>query len=294
MTMRNFTQSVRKQSHMGALSFALRLGKRDEPIRLLRASASLGAEDPDRLGHAFIMPVSLLTELPHHEFRLPHQASLWHLAEYLVRKVPRKQPDGFRVDDHMAKMAAPTSLSKHKNLFATSTVDYGILGHNGIFAHRIAEAARTGLVHSDTIEWLLKRLEENIGVKPHTVAQLKMGNVMRKRSGVDWDQLPSGIDLPNSGKVRLWLVKNATDYWDKMMDLKSEVFEKMIPDIPRKDWPIIRAAQYAMSALNGAARASHVIIFAQAVWSLVDQELVEKPLAALQVHRMLRQYLTER
>ncbi|MFX0055732.1 MAG: hypothetical protein ACFFAX_07275 [Promethearchaeota archaeon] len=294
MTMRNYTQSVRKQAHMSALSFALRLGSRDDPIRLRRMTASLAAEDPDNLGHAFIMPMSLVSELPKSDYKLPHQASLWHLTEYLIRKVPQKQPDGFRIDDQMDRMAQPTRLSKHKNLIATSIVEYGVLGHNGIFAQRIAAAAETGLVHSYTVDWLLDRLRRNIGTKPLTTQQLSTEKLIKKQSGTNWDQLPSGIDLPNSGKVRLWLVKNATDYWDKMMDLKAGVFEKMIPDISKKDWPIVKSAQYAMSALNGAPTASHVIIFTQAVWSLAEQGLIDNSLAALQVHRMLKQYLKGR
>lgn len=294
MTMRNYTQSIRKQAQMSALSFALRLGSRDDPVRLRRMTASLASEDPDNLGHAFIMPISLVSELPQASYKLPHQAALWHLTEYLVRKVPQKQPDGFRVDDQMDKMAASTSLSKHKNLIGTSIVEYGVLGHNCIFAQRIAAAAKTGLVHSHTVDWLLDRLKRNIRVKLLTTQQLAADKLMKTKKGTDWDQLPSGIDLPHSGKVRLWLVKNATDYWDKMMELKSDVFEKIIPDISKKDWPVVRAAQYAMSALNGAPRASHVIIFTQAVWSLAEQGLIDNSLAALQVHRMLKQYLKAR
>ena len=294
MTMRNYTQSIRKQAHMGALSFALRLGSRDDPVRLRRTTVSLAAEDPDNLGHGFIMPMSLIAELPQSGYKLPYQAALWHLAEYLVRKVPRKQPDGFKVDDQMDKMSTPTSLTKHKNLIATSIVEYGVLGHNGIFAQRIAAAAKTGLVHSHTVDWLLDRLKQNIRMKPLTTQQLTADKLTSRKTGIDWEQLPSGIDLPDSGKVRLWLVKNANDYWDKMMDLKSNVFENVIPDIPKKDWPVVKAAQYAMCALNGAPRASHVIIFTQAVWSLAEQGLIDNSLAVLQVHRMLKQYLKGR
>lgn len=294
MTMRNYVQSVRERAHMSALSFALRLGGRDDPIRFRRMTASLAAEEPDQLGHAFIMPMSLVTELPQSIFKLPHQATLWHLTEYLIRKVPRMQPAGFKVDDDMSKMAPATSLTKHKNLIASALVEYGMLGHNGIFAHRIAAAAQSGLVHSSTVEWLLKRLEDNLGVKTLTATQLKVEGLIKKRKGTDWDQLPSGIDLPDSGKVRVWLVKNATDYWDRMMDLESDVFEKIISDIPKRDWPIVRAAQYALPTVNGAPEASHVTIFTQAAWSLVDMKLIDAPLAALQVHRMVRQYLRGR
>ena len=79
-----------------------------------------------------------------------------------------------------------------------------------------------------------------------------------------------------------------------MAGSSPDVFEEMIPDVPKKDWPVVRAAQYAMSALNGAPRASHVIIFTQSVWSLAEQGLIDNSLAALQVHRMLKQYLEGR
>jgi hypothetical protein len=293
-SLRNYEQAVRDQSHMSALKAALRLGAREDPIRLKRMTASLAAEDPDNLGHAFIMPMSIIEELPHTNFKLPYQATLWHLTEYLVRKVPMKAPDGFRVDAQMERMANPTDLSKHKVVFANAAVEYGILGHNGIFAHRIAAAAKAGYVHSDTASWLLERLKKNIGSKFLTSSQLAVDNLIKKKPGIDWEQLPSGIDLPDSGKVRLWLVKNASDYWDKMMDLKSEVFERVIPDIPKKDWSTIRAAQYAMPTVNGAPQASHVTIFTHAIWSLVDHGLIGNDLAALHVHRMLREYLKGR
>ena len=293
-SLRNYEQAIREQSQMSAMKAALRLGERDEPIRLKRMTASLAAEDPDNLGHAFIMPISLLAELPQPEFKLPYQATLWHLTEYLIRKVPKRSPDGFRVDAQMEKMADSTELSKHKSLFANALVQYGILGHNGIFAQRIAAAARSGYIHGDTVSWLLERLKKNIGGKLFTVSQLEVEAVMKKRPGTDWEHLPSGIDLPDSGKVRLWLVKNASDYWDRMLDLKSEVFESSIPKIPKKDWPIIRAAQYAMPTVNGVPPASHVTIFTHAAWSLVDYGLVSNELAALQVHRMHREYLRGR
>ncbi len=293
-SLRNYEQAIRDQSHMSALKAALRLGEREDPIRLKRMTASLAAEDPDNLGHAFIMPISVIDELPRTDFKLPYQATLWHLTEYLVRKVPKRAPNGFRVDAKMDKMAIPTDLSKHKNVFANASVDYGILGHNGIFAQRIAAATKAGYVHSDTVGWLLERLKKNIGNKPLTSSQLTVENLITKKPKADWEQLPSGIDLPDSGKVRLWLVKNASDYWDKMMDLKSEVFEKIIPDIPTKDWSTIRAAQYAMPTVNGAPQASHVTIFTHAIWSLVDHGLIGNDLAALQVHRMLREYLKGR
>ncbi len=44
-----------------------------------------------------------------------------------------------------------------------SVINFGTLGHNAIFAHRISEAARLGLVNTNTIQWLLKKLERNVG-----------------------------------------------------------------------------------------------------------------------------------
>lgn len=290
----NYEQGVREQSHMGTLKAALRLGERKEPVQLRRMTASLAAEEPDNLGHAFIMPFSLLSELPDSEFKLPFQAALWHLTEYLIRKVPRKAPNGFRIDPRMDKMASPTDLSKYKDLFANAVVNYGVLGHNGIFAHRIAEAAKRGYLHNESITWLLDRLKKNIGGKLLTKEQLAVEELVSKKEGIDWEHLPSGIDLPDSGKVRLWLVKNAVDYWDAMTDLKTSVFERKIPSISKKDWSIIRATQYAVPTVNGAPQASHVTIFTQATWSLVDHGLIGNKLAALQVHRMLRQYLKGR
>ena len=64
-----------------------------------------------------------------------------------------------------------------------------------------------------------------------------------------------------------------------------------IENISEEDIPLLRAAQYAISTINGDPRASHVMIFTHAVWSLYDHELISKELALLQVHRMLREYL---
>ena len=292
--MYRYSQTVRERSQSGALSAALGLAKRETPIRLIRMTASLAAEDPDRLGHAFIMPVSLVTELPGNEFTFPHQGLLWHLAEYLVRKVPAKRPDGFVVDDKMNKWATPTSLTKHSELFQNAVIGYGILGHNGIFAQRIADAANRGLIHDKTVIWLLKRLKENIGTKLLKAEQLDVKKLVRKKQGTDWENKPSHIDLPHSEQVREWVTRVLADYWAPMMDWKSSTFEDLIPGLKKKDWPLVRAAQYIMSALNGHPRASHVIIYTHAVWSLTDHDLVPNDIAALQTHRMLRQYLMGR
>ncbi len=289
-----YAQAVREQSHSGAFKESVILADKDEPIRLIRRTASLAAENPDNLGHAFIMPISLLLELPNSKFKLPHKGALWHLTEYLTRKVPSKKPDGMVAEEDFRKMAKPTDVSEHASLFATAAVEYGMLGHNGIFAHRIAEAASLGLVSSTTVDWLLKHLEKNIGSKTMTKTQLGIVSLLKKPSGMDWDEHPRKVGLPHSKKLRTWLQENAAEYYGKMMDLKSAVFEESIPSIKKKGWPLVRASQYAMSTINGASGASHVIIFTQSIWSLVDMKLVSEPVAALQVHRMLRQYLKDR
>jgi hypothetical protein len=76
-----------------------------------------------------------------------------------------------------------------------------------------------------------------------------------------------------------------------MFDRKSEVFEKMIPDMDKDSWPIVRALQYALSAISGDMEASHPMIFTQSVWGLVDNGLIPENVATLQVHRMLRDNL---
>ncbi|MGY5874541.1 MAG: hypothetical protein RTU30_02235 [Candidatus Thorarchaeota archaeon] len=288
-----FTQAAREQSHSGAFKESIILADKDEPIRLIRRTASLAAENPDNLGHAFIMPVSLLLELPEARFKLPHKGALWHLTEYLVRKVPSKKPDGMVAEEDFRKMAKPTDVSKHADLFTTAAVKYGILGHNGIFAHRIVEAASLGMVSSTTVDWLLKRLEKNIGSKTMTKKQLEIGSLLKKTSKMDWDEQPGKVGLPHSKMLRIWLQENASEYYGKMMDLKSATFEESIPNIKKKGWPLVRASQYAMSTINGTSRAAHVIIFTQSIWSLVDMRLISEPVAALQVHRMLRQYLKD-
>jgi hypothetical protein len=283
-----YTGAIRERRQIRAAESALRLASRESPIRLLRATASVAAEEPDRLGHAFIMPLSLLLELPEPRFTRPLQASLWHLTEYLTRKVPQKREKEFVVDDRLDQMAEPTDVSTHRILFMNSIAQYGILGHNGIFAHRIADAAQQGIVNSSTIDWLLNILKRNIGEK-RSQTQLETKTLVDGKDGTDWEEVPSKIQLPHSDDVQEWF--SVSDYWTAMMDLKSSVFEQMVSSIDETEWPVIRAAQYAMSSINGEPRASHVMLFAHAAWSLADKELVPQSLAALQVHRMLRQYL---
>ncbi len=286
-----YTQSIREHSHMAALQDATTLANEEDPIRFIRRTITLAAEDADNLGHAFIMPMSLIAELPSLKFSFPHRAVLWHLTEYLARKTPANKPDGLPAEIDFRHLTKPTNLTAYSNLFATAAVKYGILGHNGIFAHRIAEATRTGLIGSDTTIWLLKRLERNIGSEMLSEDNLKMESLIVERNGTDWDIQPTQIDLPHTERVRDWLSETTNGYWDKMVDLKSHTFERAIQETTNDEWDLIRASQYAMCAINGDERESHVVIFTQGMWSLADMKLISKPLAALQVHRMLRQYL---
>jgi hypothetical protein len=286
-----YTGAIRERRQIRAAESALRLTTRENPIRLIRSTASMAAEEPDKLGHAFIMPLSLLLELPQSRFTRPLQASMWHLTEYLVRKIPRKREKEFVVDERLDRMAEPTDLSAHKVHFMNSIAQFGILGHNGIFAHRIAEAAEQGILNSSTVDWLMNMLKRNIGEK-RILKQLDTKKLIENEKGTDWEKIPSRIDLPHSDDVREWL--DISDYWSAMMNLNSNIFEQLVSGIDETEWPVVRAAQYAMASVNGEPRASHVILFAHAAWSLVDKGLVPQSLAALQVHRMVRQYLDGR
>jgi hypothetical protein len=287
----DYSRAVRERSQSGVLKATMVLGSRPNPVRLLRMTASLGAEEPGNLGHVFIMPVSLVTELPHAEYKLPLIASLWHLAEYLVRTIPNKSPYTFSVDTRLNKFTEPTDVSKYANLIASSTVNYGILGHNSIFAHRIVDAARNGLVENKIVHWLMDKLKQNLGGKLLANTDLTIRKLIQSKSGTNWDQIPNILDLPHSEEVRTWLSENFSEYWRKMVNPRSSSFEEAIPELSDNDWPLVRAAQYALSALYGRSTASHVMIYAHAVWSLTDYEAISKPLAALQVHRMLREHL---
>ena len=289
-----YVQSVREKVQMSALKAAAVLGAREDLTMLIRATASIAAEEPDRLGHTFIMPVSLITELPTAEYTRPHMASLWHLTELLVRKVPSKAANGFNMDEKIGKYAKPTSLSDEKNLFINAVVKYGILGHNGIFAHRISEAARLGLVNSDTIQWLLKMLRRNIGDEIEDLSSVAVKALIERGLGVDWDKTPTEISLPSSNSVREWLSSEYGQLWNSMIDRKASTFERELLDLGDNDWQSVRALQYGLSAIYGEIEASHPIIFTQAVWNLVDNGLISEPIAALQVHRLLREQLKGR
>jgi hypothetical protein len=273
---------------------AIGLSSMNQTMRFVRIALSMASEEPDSLGHGFIMPLSLLTELPISKFRHPHIAALWHLAEYMVRKVPTKRPEKYVEDGQFKQLAAPTDMAPNKGMIGTALVEYGILGHNGIFAHRIASAAQKGLIYEGTTNWLLKVLEKNIGRKMLTEAQLGVKKLIKSRSGTDWDSVPTKIDLPHSDATRDWFAVNIPDIWNAMVDLSAETFESMIPGIKKKEWGIIRAAQYALSSLFGHPKSSHIMIFTQSAWNLVDLGLVSEGLASLQTHRMVREYLKDR
>ncbi|MGD2072326.1 MAG: hypothetical protein PVG65_02430 [Candidatus Thorarchaeota archaeon] len=290
----DYSRAVRERSQSGVLKAAIILGSRPHPIRLLRMTASLGAEEPDSLGHAFIMPVSLVTELPKAEFKLPLIASLWHLAEYLVRKVPNKSPYRFSVDTKLGKFTNPTDVSKYAEHVASAVVNFGILGHNGIFAHRIVDAAQKGVIERKIVNWLMDKLKQNLGGNLLTKKDLDVKNLIKSKPGTNWEQIPSILDLPHSENARTWISDNFSSHWRKMVHPKSSTFEEAIPEVQDNEWPLIRATQYALSSLYGASTASHVMIYAHAAWSLTDSKVISKPLAALQVHRMLREYLKGR
>jgi hypothetical protein len=286
----NLGLSVRKRSQTGTLKSAITLAAKGEPIRLRRAVATMAAENPDPLGHGFIMPVSLLAELPESAFTRPQMASLWHLAEYLVRKVPSKHT--FRLGPTISKYAISTNISPHKTLIASAVVNYGTLGHNAIFAHRIAEGAKYGLVESDIVDWLLSKLTDNTGsILKQT--ELNIEKLIKKKNGTNWSKAPSLLRLPTSAALRNWLEGN-TECWTEMMNKKASAFEEYLLNARHPNWDHIRAAQYAMATINGLYGASHVTIFTQSVWGLFDHELISEDLAALQVHRMLREYLNGR
>jgi hypothetical protein len=283
-----YVQSIRENSQMSALKAAAVLGARPDRTMFVRATASIGAEEPGKLGHAFIMPTSLAMEIPAPEYTRPHMASLWHLTEFLPRKVSSKAADGFSMDEKFGKYAKPTDLSPHQEQFMSSVVNYGTLGHNAILAHRISEAARLGIVNPATVEWLLKKLQRNIGEDAINCTDLTVEHLIEKNSGKEWLTPPGDISLPTSKKVRDWIVSDYSELWNAMFDRKSEVFEKMVPDLNKDSWPMVRALQYALAAISGDMEASHPMIFTQSVWGLVDNGLVHEDIAALQIHRMLR------
>ena len=286
-----YVQSIRENVQMSALKAAVVLGARPDRTMFLRATASIAAEEPDKLGHAFIMPTSLVMEIPAPEYTRPHKACLWHLTEYLARKVSSKAADGFSMDEKIGKLAKPTDLTSNQNLFLNSVVNYGTLGHNAIFSHRISEAARLGFVNTETIQWLLNKLQRNVGTSLDSSKDLVVTKLIGKTTGTEWDTQPIEISLPSSKKVREWISAEFGELWSAMFDQKSSTFETMILELKKDSWSMVRALQYAMAAITGDMEASHPIIFTQAVWGLVDNGLVPESLAALQVHKMLRTHL---
>jgi hypothetical protein len=276
---------------MSALKAAAVLGARPDRTMFVRATASVGAEEPGKLGHAFIMPTSLAMEIPAPEFTRPHIATLWHLTEFLPRKVSSKPAEGFSMDDKFGKYAKPTDLSSHQELFLSSVVNYGTIGHNAILAHRISEAARLGFVNTPTVEWLLKKLQRNIGENAIDCAHLTAEHLVEKRSGKEWLTHPIEISLPTSKSVREWIASDYSDIWKAMLDRKSETFEKMIFNLDKDSWPTVRALQYTLATINGDMEAPHPMIFTQSVWGLVDNGHVTEDIAMLQIHRMLRETL---
>ncbi|MFW9805477.1 MAG: hypothetical protein ACFFFK_01950 [Candidatus Thorarchaeota archaeon] len=290
---RKLESSIRQKSLVGSWEASLILASKDEPIRLRRVISSLSSEEPDRLGHAFIMPVSLVTELPQPEYTRPQIASLWHLMEYLVRKVPSKSPDGFSQDDNPKSLTKPTELTPFENVFRNAIANFGILGHNTIFAQRIADANMRGLLKKETIHWLIERLKDNMGGKMVPNESLSFEKMVKKEVQADWSQQPEFIRLPHTKDVQDWVNSDdISDLWNTMTHEKSSEFENRLLEFS-SDWSLIRCCQYIMATLLSEPRASHVIIFTHAAWSLVDYDLIPNELAALQVHRMLRTHLSE-
>ncbi|MFW9808083.1 MAG: hypothetical protein ACFFE6_01775 [Candidatus Thorarchaeota archaeon] len=289
--LRKFSTSIRQKSDVGAWEAAVILASKENPVRLKRIVASLTAEEPDRLGHGYIMPYSLIAELPAAEYTRPQIAVLWHLMEYLVRKVPSKSPDGFMKDDKLSKLTKPTDLTRYEDVFPNAVVNFGILGHNAIFAQRIAESNNQGLLTRANVEWLIRILKQNIGSPIQPKEKISFDIILEKKSENDWDQEPVAIRLPHTKSVEDWLSNEPSGLWTKMIHKESAVFERAITQLNDEDWPLVRTFQYLMSTLLGNPGSTHVIIFTQSVWNLVDYGLVPQDLATLQVHRMLRKYL---
>jgi len=290
---RKLESSLRQKSLVGSWEASVILAARDDPTRLRRVISSIAAEDPDKLGHAFIMPVSLVLELPGAEYTRPQIATLWHLMEYLVRKVPSKSPDGFSQDDNLKNLVKPIDLKPFGNIFRNSMANYGVLGHNTIFAQRIADANNQGLLTKEMTGWLIEKLKQNIGGTILPEDGLTFEKIAKQDVAADWAQKPEFIRLPHSNDIQEWVTsEDISDLWNTMTDDKSHEFESRLLEFD-SDWPQVRCCQYIMATMLSEPRASHVIIFTHAAWNLVDHGLVSNDLAALQVHRMLRMHLSE-
>ena len=290
---RKLESSIRQKSLVGSWEASGILASRDEPIRLRRVIVSLAAEDPDKLGHAFIMPISLINELPGAEYTRPQIATLWHLMEYLVRKVPAKSPEGFSQDDNPSTLVKPIELSEYRNIFMNSVVNYGLLGHNAIFAQRIVAANQNGLVTKDMTHWLVDRLEQNIGDKLASEDDMTVKKLLKKDVEADWSQEAEPIRLPHTKEIIDWATtSDVSEMWKAMTHVKSSEFENKLLEFDG-EWNLVRCCQYIMATLLSEPRASHVMIFTHAAWNLVDHGLIPNDLASLQVHRMLRKHLSE-
>ena len=290
---RKLESTIRQKSLVGSWEASVILAAREEPIRLRRVIASVAAEEPDRLGHAFIMPLSLIAELPGAEYTRPQIASLWHLMEYLVRKVPSKSPEGFAQDDNLKNLVKPVDVAGYGNVFRNSIVSYGILGHNVIFAQRIADANQRGLVTKEMIHWLVEKLKQNIGGEMVSDENLICEKILKKEVEADWSQQPELVRLPHTKDIQEWIGSDdISELWNTMTHEKSSEFESKLLEFDG-EWSLIRCCQYIMATLMSEPRASHAIIFTHAAWNLVDYDLVSNDLAALQVHRMLRKHLRE-
>ena len=204
---------------------------------------------------------------------------------------PQNTLDGFLKDDKLSKLIKPTDLNQYREVFLNSIVNYGILGHNAIFAHRIVESNDQGLLTNDTVNWLVDRLKQNIGSSILPERKITFESILKMKTECDWDQQPELIRLPQTKNVEEWLSSESSGLWAKMMHAKSNEFEKTIMELNDDDWPLVRTFQYLMSTLLGNPNSTHVIIFTQSEWNLVDYGLVPQDLATLQVHRMLRKYL---
>jgi hypothetical protein len=290
---RKLESTIRQKSLVGSWEASVILASREDPIRLKRVIASFAAEDPDRLGHAFIMPLSLITELPGAEYTRPQIAVLWHLTEYLVRKVPAKSPDGYSQDDNPSNLVKPNDLTNYRNIFLNSVVNYGLLGHNAIFAQRIVDANQNGLVTKGMANWLVEKLQQNIGDKMDTEGNLTFAKILKRDSEADWNQRPEPIRLPHTKDTLEWVAtSDVSEIWTAMTHTQSSEFENKLMEFD-DEWPLVRCCQYVMATLLSEPRASHGMIFTHAVWNLVDHGLVPSDLATLQVHRMLRKHLNE-
>jgi hypothetical protein len=174
-----------------------------------------------------------------------------------------------------------------------SVVNYGILGHNTIFAQRIVDANQRGLVTKETAHWLVDRLEQNIGSKMISENKMAIDEILKSGADADWVQRPELIRLPHTKEIEEWVAtSDVSEIWNAMTHQKSSEFENRLLEFDDK-LSLVRCCQYIIATLLSEPRASHGIIHTHAAWNLVDHELIPSDLATLQVHRMLRKHLSE-